>query len=133
MSDNTTRSIEAITTLRASLFEVVVVAVVLALGINLLSSGIVAVFGIPGWAIVLLGSACCVVGVAYLLTRLRPANARRFKFYGVLPIGEGKERKIFPVERYDFSEKAAMYFQGLCVENKALAKLWRESQLGLDI
>ncbi len=133
MSDIKKRSIEAITELRAGLFEIVAVAVLLALGINLLSSGIIAVLGLQGWAIVLLGITCGVLGIAYLLMKLRPANNRRFEFHGVLPISMSKERKVLPVERYDFSEKAAEYFQGLCSENKALAKLWQESVLGLYI
>lgn len=133
MSDEQKRSIEAITSLRASFLDLVAITVVLALGINLIASGIVAAFNLSGQLTVIVGVACCILGFAYLSMKVRPANSRRFEFQGIMPIGDGKERKVFRIERYDFSEKASDYFRGLFAENKAFAKQWKESSLGLDV
>lgn len=133
MSDEQKRSIETITSLRASLFDLVAITVVLALGINLIASGIVATFALSGQLTIIVGVVCCVLGLAYLSMKVRPVNSRRFEFEGVIPVGDGKERKVFRIERYDFSEKASEYFRGLFAENKAFAKQWQESSLGLDV
>lgn len=126
-------SVEAITALRAGLFELVAVAVILALGMNLFSSGIIDVLGLSGWTTVSIGLTCSVLGIAYLSIKVRPANSRRFDFEGIIPIEAGKDRKLVRIERYDFSEKVSNYFRGLCAENKAFAKQWRQSPLGLDV
>ena len=125
-----TRSIEKLMALRGGLFEFIAIALVVALGINLLVTGLVIWLDLPGWANVLLGVACCLLGISYFLGKVKPANSRQFKFRGVLPIRRGKERKVMEIERYEFSEKVKAYFQGMSAENKALDKAWRESPLG---
>jgi hypothetical protein len=124
MADEKKSSIEAITALRGGLFEIISITVLVALGINLLASGIISSFRLTGWAITMLGGACSLLGLSYLFVKVKPANSRRFEFHGVLVIDNSKERRVVEIDRYDFSERASEYVKGLTAENKALAKLW---------
>ena len=132
MPNKNLRSLETIITLRTSLLETAISGVVLALGINLIAAGVVVAIGLPGWIITLLGLICCALAIAYLLTRVKPANSRRFEFEGAFLLRKGDDREVYAIPRYDFSEEIARYFRGLCAENQALARQWQNSPLALD-
>lgn len=128
--DKTKKPVETLTSLRAGILELAVTAVILGLGVNLVASGIPLALGLEGWTTTVLGVVACAVGAVYLFVRLRPANARRFEFKGVVLLSKNEDRGVVPVQGYEFTEHASRYFRGLCVENKALAKQWRESPIG---
>ena len=122
--------VSAVKTLRRNTAEVVVVAFVLALGINLISSAFPGEFALSTRSTALIGAGLILFGAAFLLFRLRPASERELRFEGVLALGAGRVPE--EIKRYELSEKMKEYLIGLSAENKALAKLWRESHLGIQ-
>jgi hypothetical protein len=119
---------ESVISTRASLLEVVAVAVCVALGVNCLAAGIALQLRFSGWALIGLGASLAALGGAYLVARAAPRINGKFSFEGILPV-KGKQHEVIGVNRYEFAEKAARYFRALTFENRALGKAWSENPL----
>ena len=116
--------VESILEFRGSFLELLVVAVAIGLGINLLAGAIGPLIGVK-WSI-LLSVGLVGLGCAILLARLVPKINRRLSLEGAISITKGG--KVAPIDRYDFSERLHDYFRALFLENKAIEQTWSKSK-----
>jgi hypothetical protein len=118
---------------RGRVGELVFVAFFLALGANLVASGLVMPanaktwYGWPGSYVIAIGSALALLGLTYIVLRGRLELPKKNAFRGMLLVGPGKNNTI-AVDGYDFSEEITQYFEGLS-ENKALKDIWQNGEL----
>jgi hypothetical protein len=103
--------------------------VLLALGVNLLSSTIPLVFGLSDRLALALGVGLCLIGVLYFMLRVVTSLSRTTVMEGVLSLSE--ENEVVAIQRYRFSEEIKAHINGLTSENKALGRLWRQASLGV--
>jgi hypothetical protein len=117
---------ESVVTVRAGLLEIVAVAGGIALGVNLLATGIASRLASPTWLVPVVGAALVLTCFGYLVARTTPRINREFSFDGVLPVAEDP-RQVLPIDRYELAEMAASYVRALTAENKAFATAWLEN------
>jgi hypothetical protein len=103
------------------IFEVIVVVLLAALGINLVSSGIESYFQIKEVASITFGFLIIMISIVSLV--FSPGNSLRkqFKFSGVVVFDKNEE--FIEVDRYDFSDEFLRFTKALSAENKALESL----------
>lgn len=127
MKQDSPHYIDALLSLRRNTVEVLALAFVLAFGVNMASSGLPIELGLSSRMTALIGIALILIGTAFLAYRLKPLNRRELRLEGILVLGDDK--RVEEIDRYELSERLAKYFTGIAAENKAIAKLWRESKL----
>jgi len=115
---------------RRNMGEFVAVAFVLALGINLLSTAIPLELRLSTRSTALLGLSLIFICVGFLVYRLKGLTGRALSLEGILALND--DRTPEEIDRYEFSDRLKRYFQGMAAENKAIAKIWRESPLGFE-
>jgi hypothetical protein len=123
--------VESLVSVRRNSLEVIALAVVLALGINLASSGLPSALSLTPEVTTGIGIALTCLALIYLGVRLRPLRSQTLDLSGVLLTSA--DNAVEEIERYQVAEKFHSYFVGLTSENKALSRLWRESNLGPQI
>jgi hypothetical protein len=112
---------------RASLVEVLVVAVLLAFAINLLAGALPNLLAWPASFIVSLSFFVAIAAIAFLFRRLYSRLPRRVvKGFFVF---DAKNNRVIEVPRYEFVEELCRYLQGAFAENPALKSLWDEQPL----
>src|SRR6266511_5360764 len=119
---------DSILSVRASLIEIVAVAVVVGLGVNLLAAGIVARFGWSGAMTILLGAVLVLGGCGYLWWRASPRINKKLVFEGVFVVTR-RNNEVVSIDRYNFAESMAGYVRALSAENRALGRAWADSSL----
>jgi hypothetical protein len=67
---------------RGNLVELLIVAVVIALGINLIASNLLLVFGVSAIMAMLLGIGLCFISISYLVARLFGRRSRLQNYEG---------------------------------------------------
>ena len=120
--------IKGVEQLHRSTLEFAAIAVLLALGVNLLSSAVPQAFPMTTNTTLGLGVLLLLVGVWYVMLRVVAALSRTIKMEGVLLLSSNNE--VREIKRYRFSEKTRNHIKGLTSENKAIAKTWRSANLG---
>ncbi|MDR7306077.1 hypothetical protein [Rhodoferax saidenbachensis] len=123
------RYVDALVQLQHSTIEIVALAIALALGINLFSSGLAQWINLSGAATTLFGVALIAVGFSYLFLKAKPALSRSIKMKGVLPISRGGE--VVELSRYRFSEEMRSYVRAVAAENKAMERTWQRARFGV--
>lgn len=111
--------------------EILALAFLLALGINLLSSALPVELSLSSRGTGVVGLMLIFTSVAYLAYRFRAVTARELKLEGILALD--KARKPEEIDRYELSERMNRYFRGISAENKAIAKLWTDSRIGIEL
>ncbi|HEJ7257889.1 TPA: hypothetical protein SMG11_000073 [Serratia marcescens] len=114
---------------KTNILEVFVVAVLIALGVNILSSGIINYFELSFLKMITVGSLLMILGAAIFLRNAYPMNNGKYNFDGVVCLDD-ENKGLVPIEGYDFAEEVSRYLKGLCAENKAIHKLWTENSIG---
>ena len=117
--------------IRRNLAEILALAVALAFGINLLSSALPAELSLSPRATAIAGSALVLASIGFLAFRLRRVAGRNLMLEGILALDE--HRTPEEVDRYELSERMNRYFKAISAENKAIAKIWTDSPLGLEV
>jgi len=120
--------IKGVEQLHRSTLEFAAIAVLLALGVNLLSSAIPQAFSLTINTILGIGILLVLVGVCYVMLRVVSSLSKTIKMEGVLLLSSNNE--VREIERYRFSEETRSHIKGLTSENKALAKTWQTASLG---
>ena len=113
---------------RRNLIELIVVAILLALGVDLIAGQILAsVTPIP-FVIIPVGAVLCLGSVLYLAARMvgRRVESRTYEAFLLY---NKKTNKIIRVPRYEFSERLYEYTDGAFAENPALKTLWQKEPL----
>jgi hypothetical protein len=108
--------------------ELVLVAVVLAFGVNIASNAFPAKLGLAADAGLALGLGLCLLSLLYAVYRVSASLSMSVKLQGLLLLG--KENQVHEIERYRFSQSTASSVCGLTVENKALGASWKKANLG---
>ncbi|MCY2951985.1 MAG: hypothetical protein NTU53_08410 [Planctomycetota bacterium] len=128
---------------RSSFIEVLLVAVVLALGVNLIAAYLAAVLppvstsghtvrtvlerfrdhvlGVGGFAVI-------TIAVLYIFLRLFGRRQRTAQIAGFI-LWHRQENRVLPVERYHFAVELQEYLEAAFHENAALEHLWRKEPL----
>jgi hypothetical protein len=124
---------ESLFLFRGRLGELCFVALVLAVGTELIAHGLVMSSGEKTWLgwspsyTIAIGSGLALLGLGYIVLRGRLELPKKNRLRGVL-IVSGKKNNTIAVDGYDFSEKITQYFSGLS-ENKALKEIWQNGDL----
>ncbi len=113
---------------RKNLVEMIVVAVLLSFGVNLIASQIITFTIFSPIMAILLGVILCLISVSYLIVRLF-GKRRESRTYKAFLIYNKKTNEIVPVPRYEFSEEIYQYFRCAFAENPALKTLWEKEPL----
>lgn len=128
MRSENRRYVQALVQLQRSTFEIVALAIVLAFGINLLSSGLPTVLSFSSESTAILGAALTALSFIYVAVRGGPTLSRRLTLDGIMPVSN--EGEVETVSRYEFSENMRSYFVAITSENKAIGTAWKKAQFG---
>ena len=111
----------------------VLTSVLIAIGVNVFSSGIIALLGLEhsGVIQILVGILICICVVfRIVLSRLKSLN-QTVELEGFIIYNE-KEKKIVNVPEYEISTDMVMYLKSAFSENKALETLWNKDTIGFQ-
>ncbi len=128
MTKNTRPIVQGVVISHQNLIELIVVAILLAFGVDLIAGHILA-SAIPNSRLALLvGVILCLGSVLYLAARLfgRRVESRTYQAFFIY---NEKRNKIIPVPRYKFSEAICRYMRAAFAENPALKLLWEKESL----
>jgi hypothetical protein len=120
--------VQGIVISRQNLIDLVVAAILLAFGVDLIAGRILASAILSPHLTLLVGVVLCVGSVLYLAARLfgRRVESRTYEAFLIY---DKKKNAIIPVPRYEFSEHIYRYMQGAFVENPALKTQWEKEPL----
>ena len=113
---------------RTLLIELISVAVMLAIGIELMASQIMQSFQIPSWAWYLIGSFLIIIPLVFLSRKLITERNRSSRIGGFFIIQE-KENTLLRINRYPLGERLYRHLHAAFVENPALLTLWNREPL----
>jgi len=128
MSTTNPTVIRSISIKRRSLIELIIVAILLAFGINLIVGQLINLSVLSPMQNVAIGVFVCFCSILYYIASL---IGKRFvkRSYNAFFLYDKKKNDIIPVPRYEFSEYLYKYFKGAFIENSALKKLWNEKPI----
>jgi len=113
--------------------ETLMTSIIIALGINIFSSGIIGLLKLETNYIFLVLLGCILsilVFLIYLIFKTKASNSY-IEINGLI-IYDKKNKKIINVPEYPVSENMTNYLSAAFSENKALAKQWKMGKLGFD-
>lgn len=110
--------------------DLILQSILVAVGVNILSSGIVELINPPSKGILLMsiGLFVCIVTAVYLSYSKYRKLKRKLKIKGVF-IYNSERKKLVPIKQYEISEKMCDYLASAFVENKALKRHWLKDDL----
>jgi hypothetical protein len=111
--------------IQADFAQLIIVAILLALGANVLAAGLAGILAPSRAGLVLPGLLLIVAGLAIAFWRIRPTINGVSDLEGVIFLA--KNRQPVAVKRYRFSGALEDYVKGLITENKALGRIWNEN------
>jgi hypothetical protein len=128
MTKNKRAIVQGVVISRQNLIEFIVVAILLAFGVNLIAGHILASAVLSNLLTLLVGVVLCLGSVLYLAARLfgRRVESRTYEAFLIY---NNEKNEIILVPRYAFSEGICRYIQGAFVENPALKTLWEKEPL----
>lgn len=118
--------VESVIEFRGNFFELLVVTIAIALGINLASTVLGSTLG-DLWS-VFLSAGLILIACVFLVLRLTPRVNRKLSLKGLFSLAK-EDKKIIHIDRYEFSEEIYSLFRALFHENKALERIWSSSDL----
>jgi len=124
MQPNKNSLFAAIAAQRIILLELILTAIIIALGVNFLSDGISEYFAFPPFTSILLGFALLVLPICYLLGVLFLRATRFSRSYEAVFLPDTETENLVFIERYEYSTKLKQYFDALFAENKAYEAMW---------
>lgn len=110
------------------MLKLIVTTVILAFGINLISSQFVATVNFSPVTTIILGLILCSAALIYLFYKLLYGSFKKHEFHAFI-LYDSKENKLVKVPRYDFSEDIQLYFESAFNENLALENQWKKNSL----
>ena len=113
---------------KANLFEIIITAVLVALGVNILASGLIGYLKLSFLQSTVIGLLLVVLGTLVLLRNAQPFQSiNRFKGLVCLEIDTNH---LLAIEDYDFTQEVSNYIKALCSENKAFLTIWTDDPIG---
>lgn len=128
MTKNKHAIVQGIVISRKNLFELIVVAILLAFVVNLIASYVLVLQILDPLVTVLIGALLCIGFVSYLASPLFSRHVEN-RSYETFLIYNKKKNEIIPVPRYKFSESVCDYIRDAFVENPALKIIWEKEPL----
>jgi hypothetical protein len=116
---------------KSNLIEILIIAILVALGVNISSSGLLVILNCSQFQSITIGGLLLIIGALFLLKKARPINTGEFKFEGVI-CSESESRELLSIDGYELSEDISRFVKALCSENKAFKKQWFEKPIGLN-
>lgn len=114
---------------KTNLLEVLIIAILLSLGVNLFSSGIAGYFNLSFVSLIFFGALLVFMGLIVLLRNAHPINSGEYNYEGVVCVEENT-KTLLAIEGYDFTEEVSGYVKALCAENAAFHKIWVNESIG---
>lgn len=108
---------------RTQFVELVVIALLVALGVDLISTGLRTVASISDTASLAIGIGLCLISLMYLGGRVFAGHSETRRLAGFL-IYDSSANEIVAVPRYELAEDITHYLRAALAEDKALAVLW---------
>ena len=115
-------------TSRKNLIQLIIVAILLSLGVNLIASQLIALALLSPLFIISVGISLIVGSMAYLVTRLLVGRNESRTFVAFITY-DNKKNKIIPNPRYEISESIHEYIECGFKENPALKTIWKKDRL----
>lgn len=113
---------------RGAFLELVIAALVLAFGVNLLASGIVSEFGLQARSQLLIAVLTIILAIALFARKVFAASTLEKRILGVV-VYEKETNQLLRLPRYPLSESVSGYFSSLFAENSALLRHWNDEPL----
>lgn len=113
---------------KSNLYEVVFIAILLSLSINLVSSSLPALLHLSNFSSFILGLSIGSVAVIYLIVRLVGAKHKSIALNGFF-IYETDSNKVISIPRYRYAEKLSKYLNAIFAENEAIKTMWDKEPL----
>ncbi len=110
---------------RKNLAELIVIAILLSFGINLIAGQLLIWLNEKPLIVLLIGTLLCLAAIVYTLLSLFGSRTKSHTFEAFLIQGPAKDN-ITPVPGYELSEAVCRYLKGAFTENSALLTLWEE-------
>jgi hypothetical protein len=114
---------------KANLFEIMIIAVFVALGVNILASGLIGYLDLSFLQSAGIGLLLVVLGALVLLRNAHPIKNGKYRFKGLICL-EKSTNHLLAIEDYAFTEEVSKYIKALCTENKAFLKIWSDNPIG---
>lgn len=114
---------------KTNLLEILAIAVIVALGVNVFSTGFVGFFNVPDFNALVVGGVSIFIGALLIIRNVKPINSGVFKFEAAICVDK-ESKELIPIEGYPFAEETSRFVKAICTENKAIHKLWTEDPIG---
>ncbi|HIF9309364.1 TPA: hypothetical protein ACX6RK_001577 [Photobacterium damselae] len=114
---------------KTNLLEILAIAVIVALGVNVFSAGLVGFFDLPYSNTLILGILLIFIVALFLIRNIKPINSGAFVFEAAICVDK-ESKKLIPIEGYPFAEDTSRFVKAICTENKAIHKLWTDDPIG---
>lgn len=113
---------------RADLLRLILSAILLSLGVNILSGVFLAAVSPKGTIQIAIGVALILLPLVYLVVAAMGDRATSHEFEATL-LFDARSKAIVPVPQYEFSDKVARALRAVLAESKALAHHWENPPL----
>ena len=123
--------IQGITISRTNLIEILVIAVFLGLGLNLIGGYILATAVTIPILPIIIGIILCMISILYIVARLL-AQRIETRSYEAFIVYDHKRNKILNISRYEFGETVYQYMRDAFSENPALNTQWEREPLSVS-
>lgn len=114
---------------KANLFEILIIAVLVALGVNILAYGLIGYLNFSFFQSATIGFLLVILGALVFLRNAHPINSGMYSYKGLVCLEEDTN-DLLAIEGYDFTEEVSRYIKALCAENKAFLKIWSDEPIG---
>ena len=108
---------------KISLFELVLIAIIIGLSIELLSNGLSTFFDLEKWNGIFWGGGLLLLGFSYFIFKIIRLKTSNNVFRGFI-IHDKKKNRIVNVPRYKYSQELSEDLKCAFNENGALKKIW---------
>lgn len=113
---------------RASLVEIVIVAIFISFGVSIIAGSITLFKWFDLKVGILIGVGICILSVVYLTFRVFGNRTKRQRFNGFFVYSK-KDNLIVNVPRYNFTEYVCEYLNSAFAENSALQIMWNKEHI----
>ena len=128
MPQNEHDIVQGIVISRKNLLDLVIVAVLLAFGINLIASQFLALPIATPLVTTLLGAVICLASIFYIAKNLY-GNRLRDNTYRAFVVFDQPQRNLIPVPRCEFSEMISLYIEAAFAKNSTIKARWDSQPL----
>lgn len=116
---------------RAEILEIILIAIILALGINLISSGISAIVDIKNILVILIGTAICIsVILYYLKIKIQSMGINKIVVGNI--VLNVKNKRLYGILQYRSSYQIKDYINAILLENKEISNRYAKSVKNIE-